>query len=134
MIRSVTVVGGSLAGVSAVRALRAQGFDGRVKVVGAEPHAPYDRPPLSKGFLTAPDEPSPEALLQDDEDLEDLPDPIVNGRIDLGGLVAETLVLGLDPYPRKPGVAFADPTPAAPEPPEASPFAVLRGLKPGDEG
>ena len=72
--------------------------------------------------------------VQDDEDLEDLPDPIVNGRIDLGGLVAETLVLGLDPYPRKPGVAFADPTPAAPEPPEASPFAVLRGLKPGDEG
>ena len=70
----------------------------------------------------------------DDEDLDDLPDPIVNGRIDLGALVAETLTLGLDPYPRKPGVAFADPPPAKPEPPEASPFAVLRGLKSGDEG
>ena len=69
MIRSVTVVGGSLAGVSTVRALRAQGFDGRLTVVGDEPHAPYDRPPLSKGFLTAPEEPSPEPLLQDDEDL-----------------------------------------------------------------
>ena len=69
MIRSVTVVGASLAGVSTARALRGQGFDGRITVVGAELHAPYDRPPLSKGFLTAPEEPSPEPLLQDDEDL-----------------------------------------------------------------
>lgn len=72
--------------------------------------------------------------VQDDDALGDLPDPIVNGRIDLGSLVAEVLVLGLDPYPRKPGVAFADPTAAAPEAPEASPFAVLRGLGQGDEG
>ena len=69
MIRSVTVVGASLAGVSTVRALRGQGFDGRITVVGDEPHPPYDRPPLSKTFLTAPDEPSPDALLQDEEDL-----------------------------------------------------------------
>ncbi|WPO75079.1 NAD(P)/FAD-dependent oxidoreductase [Streptomyces sp. KN37] len=51
-IRTVTVVGASLAGLYAVRELRAQGFDGRLVVVGAEPHRPYDRPPLSKGFLT----------------------------------------------------------------------------------
>ena len=38
MIGSVTVVGASLAGVSTARALRAQGFDGRITVVGAEPH------------------------------------------------------------------------------------------------
>ena len=69
MIRTVTVVGASLAGVSTVRALRAQGYDGSVTVVGDEPHAPYDRPPLSKGFLTAPDQPSPDPLLQDGEDL-----------------------------------------------------------------
>lgn len=69
MIRSVAVVGASLAGVSTARALRAQGFDGRITVVGAEQHAPYDRPPLSKGFLTAADEPSPDLLVQDDEDL-----------------------------------------------------------------
>ncbi len=37
----------------------------------------------------------------------DPPDPIVNGRIDLGQLAAEFLALGLDPYPRKPGVEFA---------------------------
>ena len=69
VIRSVTVVGASLAGVSTARALRAQGYDGRLTVVGDEPHAPYDRPPLSKVFLTAPHEPSPDPLLQDDEDL-----------------------------------------------------------------
>ncbi|OON71624.1 NAD(P)/FAD-dependent oxidoreductase [Streptomyces tsukubensis] len=48
----MTVVGASLAGLYAARELRAQGFDGRLVVVGEEPHAPYDRPPLSKGFLT----------------------------------------------------------------------------------
>ncbi|QEU97799.1 FAD-dependent oxidoreductase [Streptomyces kanamyceticus] len=47
----MTVVGASLAGLYAARELRAQGFDGRLTVVGAEPHQPYDRPPLSKDFL-----------------------------------------------------------------------------------
>jgi uncharacterized metal-binding protein YceD (DUF177 family) len=35
------------------------------------------------------------------------PDDIVNGHIDLGAITAEFLVLGLDPYPKKPGVEFA---------------------------
>ncbi|MET7363695.1 FAD-dependent oxidoreductase [Streptomyces sp. NPDC005562] len=51
-MRTVIVVGASLAGLYAARELRAQGFDGRLVLVGAEPHRPYDRPPLSKGFLT----------------------------------------------------------------------------------
>lgn len=50
-MREVTVVGASLAGLATVRALRAQGFEGRIVVVGEEKHAPYDRPPLSKEFL-----------------------------------------------------------------------------------
>lgn len=50
-MRSVAVVGASLAGLSAVRALRRQGFEGRVVVVGGEANRPYDRPPLSKDFL-----------------------------------------------------------------------------------
>ncbi|MDI3409491.1 NAD(P)/FAD-dependent oxidoreductase [Streptomyces cavernicola] len=50
-MRSVTVVGASLAGLSAVRALRAEGFEGDITVVGKELHLPYDRPPLSKEFL-----------------------------------------------------------------------------------
>ena len=48
---AVAVVGAGLAGLSAVRALRAEGYAGRVVLIGAEAHAPYDRPPLSKGFL-----------------------------------------------------------------------------------
>ena len=55
---------------------------------------------------------------------EDEPDPIIDGKIDVGALAAEFFALGLDPYPRKPGVAFEPPV--EPEP-EATPFAVLRG-------
>lgn len=51
-MRTVTVVGASLSGVYAARELRTQGFDGRLVIVGDEPHRPYDRPPLSKDFLT----------------------------------------------------------------------------------
>ncbi len=50
-MRTVAVIGGSLAGISAARALREHGFDGRVIVVGGEERLPYDRPPLSKEFL-----------------------------------------------------------------------------------
>ncbi|MEU9119798.1 FAD-dependent oxidoreductase [Streptomyces sp. NPDC048506] len=51
-MRSVAVIGASLAGLYTARALRAQGFDGRLVIVGDEQHRPYDRPPLSKDFLT----------------------------------------------------------------------------------
>ena len=50
-MRTAAVVGASLAGLSTARALRQQGFDGRLVIVGDEPHRPYDRPPLSKEFL-----------------------------------------------------------------------------------
>ncbi|MFP5023296.1 NAD(P)/FAD-dependent oxidoreductase [Pseudonocardia phyllosphaerae] len=58
MLESVTVVGASLAGLATARALREQGFTGRLVVVGDEKHLPYDRPPLSKDYLggTASDE------------------------------------------------------------------------------
>jgi NADPH-dependent 2,4-dienoyl-CoA reductase/sulfur reductase-like enzyme len=47
----VVIVGASLAGVHAAQALRRQGYDGELVVVGDETHYPYDRPPLSKAFL-----------------------------------------------------------------------------------
>ena len=47
----VVVVGGSLAGLRTVEALRREGHTGRLTVVGAEDALPYDRPPLSKQFL-----------------------------------------------------------------------------------
>ncbi|MBB6346341.1 NADPH-dependent 2,4-dienoyl-CoA reductase/sulfur reductase-like enzyme [Nonomuraea muscovyensis] len=50
-MNTVCVVGASLAGLLTARALRGQGHEGRIVVVGEEPHRPYDRPPLSKDFL-----------------------------------------------------------------------------------
>jgi NADPH-dependent 2,4-dienoyl-CoA reductase/sulfur reductase-like enzyme len=50
--RRLVVVGASLAGLRAVEAARSSGFDGEIVLVGAEEHLPYDRPPLSKKFLT----------------------------------------------------------------------------------
>ena len=63
----------------------------------------------------------------EDEPAEDPPEPIVNGRIDLAKLAVEFLILGIDPYPRKPDVVFeAVHTPPAPE---DHPFAGLAALK-----
>ncbi|MFF3952415.1 NAD(P)/FAD-dependent oxidoreductase [Streptomyces sp. NPDC001890] len=47
----VVVVGAGMAGVQTAVALREQGFTGPVTLIGAEPHQPYDRPPLSKAVL-----------------------------------------------------------------------------------
>jgi NADPH-dependent 2,4-dienoyl-CoA reductase/sulfur reductase-like enzyme len=67
----LVVVGGSLAGIRAVEAARRAGFGGAITLVGGEPHLPYDRPPLSKEFLTAAELPQPptlreEAMLRDE--------------------------------------------------------------------
>ncbi len=49
--RSITIVGASLAGLRAAESLRRHDFDGVITLIGDEPHAPYDRPPLSKQYL-----------------------------------------------------------------------------------
>ncbi|WP_031483327.1 NAD(P)/FAD-dependent oxidoreductase [Streptomyces bicolor] len=49
--RKVVVAGAGMAGVQTAVALREQGFTGPVTLIGAEPHQPYDRPPLSKAVL-----------------------------------------------------------------------------------
>jgi 3-phenylpropionate/trans-cinnamate dioxygenase ferredoxin reductase component len=49
--RSVVIVGAGMAGVQAAAVLREQGFTGTMTLIGAEPHQPYDRPPLSKAVL-----------------------------------------------------------------------------------
>ncbi|WP_432193239.1 NAD(P)/FAD-dependent oxidoreductase [Streptomyces sp. bgisy027] len=68
-MRTVAVVGASLAGLSAARSLRKQGYDGRLVVIGDELHRPYDRPPLSKEFLAGTLGEPELALETDDEDL-----------------------------------------------------------------
>src|SRR3981189_1499538 len=68
-VKSVAVIGASLAGLSAGRALRAQGFDGELRVVGGEARRPYDRPPLSKEFLAGDVGEDVLALEAEDDDL-----------------------------------------------------------------
>ncbi len=63
------MVGASLAGLSAARSLRKRGYDGRLVVIGDEPHRPYDRPPLSKEFLAGAVAEADLMLEADDEDL-----------------------------------------------------------------
>ena len=48
---NIVVVGAGLAGAKAVEELRVQGYTGDITLIGAEPHPPYERPPLSKGLL-----------------------------------------------------------------------------------
>ena len=54
------------------------------------------------------------------------PEPLIGGVVDLGALATEFLILGLDPYPRKPGAVFELPQDVKPDP---GPFAALAGLK-----
>jgi len=68
-MKHVAIVGASLAGLSAARALRNQGFDGQLTVVGDEVRRPYDRPPLSKEFLAGRISEQDLALEADDDDL-----------------------------------------------------------------
>jgi len=49
--RTFAIIGASLTGAKAAETLRAEGFDGRVVLVGEESERPYERPPLSKGYL-----------------------------------------------------------------------------------
>ena len=60
----MVVVGAGEAGARAASALRERGYDGPVTLVGDEPHAPYERPPLSKGVMRADDE-APPFILDD---------------------------------------------------------------------
>jgi NADPH-dependent 2,4-dienoyl-CoA reductase/sulfur reductase-like enzyme len=72
-LRTIAIVGASLAGLRAAETLRHEGYDGRVTLVGSEAHLPYDRPPLSKELLAGAWEPEQTALRKqpyDDLDLD----------------------------------------------------------------
>lgn len=63
--------------------------------------------------------------------LEDAPEPLIGGRIDLGVIATEFLILAIDPYPRKPDAVFQTPTAGDDS---AHPFAALAALKEGQGG
>jgi uncharacterized metal-binding protein YceD (DUF177 family) len=73
-----------------------------------------------------PVETEPGAEIELSAEAEDPPEPIVDGRIDLGAILTEFFSLGVDPYPRKPGAAWAPP---AAEEDNDSPFAALAKMK-----
>ena len=60
------IAGASLAGAKAAEKLRAEGFGGRVVLIGDESRRPYERPPLTKGFLTGQD-PIEKAYVHDED-------------------------------------------------------------------
>ena len=72
--------------------------------------------------------PDPSGLLP--VDAGDPPEPLREGVADLGAVAAEFLLLGIDPYPRKPGAVF-DAPPAGD--PKSHPFAALAVLKKGGD-
>jgi uncharacterized metal-binding protein YceD (DUF177 family) len=63
---------------------------------------------------------------RDDDSIE----PLVGDTIDLGTIATEFLILGVDPYPRKPGAVFTPPAQDG----ESHPFAALKALKKGSGG
>lgn len=83
--------------------------------------------PFALTLSEAVDEETDEIVITMDDESPDL---IENGQIDLGQYAVEQLALKLDPFPRKPGAEFVQP----PEPAEISPFAVLKQLRPSDDG
>ena len=109
---------GSQRGVEVTGAIEAE-ID-QICVVTLEPFTTRMREEVEVDY-TEPGIPAPDG--------EDALDEIVGGRIDLGALTAEFLALGLDPYPRKPGVDFAY---QAPEAERDTPFAALGKLR-GDK-
>jgi hypothetical protein len=99
---------------------------GQTCVVSLEPmeseiHEPVDVVFRPAAAVAPAGEPAPDTE-------EDPPELLVDGTADLGVLATEFLILGIDPYPRKPGAVF-EPPPAGPA--EAGPFAALARLKGG---
>lgn len=89
--RRIVVVGAGLAGLRTVQELRGRGHDGELVLVGAEPHRPYDRPPLSKELLLASAEEPATPTLEADWDALDVRLQLATTATGLGdGIVATT--------------------------------------------
>jgi uncharacterized metal-binding protein YceD (DUF177 family) len=103
---------------------------GQSCVVTLEPLANEVTEQLDLLFLPRPLEQETEWTGTRDEQSAEA-EPLVGGQIDLGALATEFLILGLDPYPRKPGAVFQPVQDATPQP---GPFAALAALKKDHDG
>ncbi len=94
-------------------------------VVTLDPVFTEVREPIDLTFLL----PGAAAVTAQTADDEEPPEVLPSGAVDLGALATEFLLLGIDPYPRKPGASFE--APAGTDDPAAHPFAALATLKKG---
>jgi len=83
--------------------------------------------PIDVMFAPAEQIPKKTPVPEEGVEIPDPPEPIVGGAIDLGKLASDFLFLGIDPYPRKPGVVFNVATEESA--PDEHPFAALKALK-----
>ena len=102
---------------------------GQACVVTLEPLANEVEEEIDLLFVPPPAAP-PEGEETGDDDGDDA-EPLIGGTVDLGALATEFLILGLDPYPRKPGAVFQPPPDAKPD---EGPFAALAALKKDRDG
>ena len=119
--RTFVIVGAGLAGAKAAETLRADGFEGRVVLIGEEPEAPYERPPLSKDYLRG-ESPLEKALVKPREFWDEQDVELLTGaravairreerRVELedGGSVGyDRLLLATGSLPRRPPIPGAD--------------------------
>src|SRR5512145_210581 len=123
MSAPIVIVGAGLAAAKAVEALRQGGYDGGLVVFGEEPHRPYERPPLSKEYLTGSTELA--GVFVHDADLR--PGTRITG-LDLSGRQV-TAGTGSQPYDRLLIATGASPRhlPMADE--SGAPVAYLRTIE-----
>lgn len=79
MTQQIVIIGAGEAGARAAVSLRERGFGGSVTVVGYEPHAPYERPPLSKAVITSELYPDNPTVILDDQRRAELAVKLISG-------------------------------------------------------
>lgn len=96
-------------------------------VVTLEPMESEVDEPVDVVFMPERLQADPDTAAEVQLEGDDPPELLVDDTVDLGAIATEFALLGVDPYPRKPGVAFE--TPVAVEDPASHPFAGLAALK-----
>src|SRR5919199_3089715 len=95
--QTIVIAGAGFAGAKAAETLRAEGFDGRIEMLGAEAERPYERPPLSKDYLRGEADSKPyvhDESFYADNDIE---------------LRLETTITAIDPGGRRVELAAGEP-------------------------